>query len=359
MGNHLSTRSGDFPGTSEKNDSRNSQTHAIPQSTVAYRCLSLDMGAAFGDANVPVSCWYPAEVKVTANGTENPPIKSVTYSHRISVHRIAKMLAGWEWVPEMISRSISLQPGITCLDGENMPLPASGPLVVLAHGFLGSRFDLSHLAEALAGAGFICFSPEYPESMAASYQQQEGLDRTAITNRLMHAIKNDFNLHATSYGIIGHSLGSRTAIETGDETWTRICIAGFEQKERTAGNIFFIFSMNDGAVPPSRDDDGKPVIPPDCTPLDEDSLDSLALLHSRVALVFDRSDAPNHISFLAESVNNAMISLLSPLLPVAHVFSIPMLDFDKYQLSRDSQATAKIVTPLVVRFLKEHMQMKD
>ena len=36
---------------------------------------------------------------------------------------------------------------------------------------------------------------------------------------------------------------------------------------------------------------------------------------------------------------------------------IPVLDFDRYQASRDSIATAAVVRPLVTRYLKQHMKM--
>jgi hypothetical protein len=71
----------------------------------------------------------------------------------------------------------------------------------------------------------------------------------------------------------------------------------------------------------------------------------------RSALVFDREDAPNHISFLAENVNDAMISFLAPLLPIAQAFEIPVLDFDKYVTSRDSAKTAEKLKPLILNFL--------
>ena len=50
-----------------------------------------------------------------------------------------------------------------------------------------------------------------------------------------------------------------------------------------------------------------------------------------------------------------MIQLLSPLLPVAQSLGIPVLDFDKYQKSRDSRQTAEVVIPLVTSYLKQTM----
>ena len=72
-------------------------------------------------------------------------------------------------------------------------------------------------------------------------------------------------------------------------------------------------------------------------------------------LLFDRPDGPNHISFLAGGVNNAMLDFLSPLLPIAQAMNIPVLDFDKYAVSQDSDETANFVIPLVTRYLKQQM----
>jgi hypothetical protein len=82
------------------------------------------------------------------------------------------------------------------------------------------------------------------------------------------------------------------------------------------------------------------------------------LFPSKAIVILDRPDAPNHISFLAGNANDAMVSFLSPLLPVAQALSIPVLDFDKYKVSRDSSATAKVVIPMVSAFLRQHMMTK-
>lgn len=341
---------------------------SVSQTTVAYKSLSISLDD-FG-VDVPVACWFPimdpaAGASGTTAATENTEPSSdaqqsaAKYQHRISVKRIGQLLAGWDFIPEFASRDFALQPTIaTVMDGQNVPLPAKGPVVILAHGYLGSRFDLSHLAEELTQQGFICLAPEFPESLAASYERMEGLDRSRITTELLRAIPQDLKIQATSYGIVGHSLGCGTVIQTGDETWARVCIAGFPRKQDGSpipGNVLFLSSMNDGAVSLSKFG-GKEAIPSDYTILEEASLLTFTgRLPSRAALVFDRPDAPNHISFLSQGVNDAMIDLLSPLLPVAQALSIPVLDFDRYKDSRDSVPTAQAYHPLVVQYLKQQM----
>lgn len=361
------------PKTVLSNDSKELITRQQPptSSTVAYKPLSLAVDSPFGmgTATVPVACWYlinkdnvPKYDEELIVSSSSPP--ALTYPHRISVKKIGQLLANWDWIPDLAARDFQLQPSsAVVVDGQALSLPTRGPVVFLAHGYLGSRFDLSHLAEALAAEGFICFSPEYPESLAASYNRMEGLDRSEITNQLLEAVEKNWNVHATSYGIVGHSLGCGTAIRTGDESWARVCIAGFPggAAAQIPGSVLFVSSMNDGAVSLSRFG-GKSAIPPDYVQLDEKELFVSTTaepkeLPSRAALIFDRPDAPNHISFLAEGVNDAMIDLLSPLLPVAQALSIPVLDFDRYQVSRDSQVTAEVMRPLVTRYLKQHMRM--
>jgi hypothetical protein len=132
---------------------------AASTSTVAYKPLSLEM-EDFG-VRVPVAMWYPAGSSyVEANQVDrwNNDHQKVSYDHRISVRKIGELLAGWEFIPEFMSKEFLLEPTLQTgrvVNGRNVPLPTNAPIVVLAHGYLGSRFDLSHLAEALAQQGTI------------------------------------------------------------------------------------------------------------------------------------------------------------------------------------------------------------
>ena len=120
------------------------------------------------------------------------------------------------------------------------------------------------------------------------------------------------------------------------------------------GSILGIVSLIDGLI---KREELSGMIPREFTSLEEMELNiaSDSKLPSRSVLVFDRPDAPNHISFLSASANDSMVEFLSPLLPVAQALNIPVLDFDKYKTSRDSEATAEVVIPLVAQFLKQNM----
>ena len=325
------------------------------QPTIAYKQLSLRV-PEFG-VNVPIAAWFPMEMTDMEDATT---LKPAHYQHRISVRRIGQLLARWDFIPEFVSRNYNMSPSSTTVrvveSSALIGLPARGPVVLLAHGYQGSRFDLSHLAEELAANGFICIAAEYPESLAASYERVAGLDRRAINDVLLHTMAQEWRLQASAYGIVGHSMGCGTVAQTGDSSWARVSIAGFPQNSANTNGLL-LASMNDGAVSIARRGGAALISSANYKMLQEAGLATTTLLPRRAALVFDRPDAPNHISFLAEGVNDAMIELLSPLLPVAKAISIPVLDFDRYQVSRDSKATAAVVIPLVLQYLKQEMKM--
>ena len=285
---------------------------------------------------------------------------------------------GWN-LPSFVDRDFSLPSGsgggsskrvLAAASGNNddprLSLSRSAPVVLLAHGYLGCRFDLSHIGEALASEGFLVFAPEYPESLAASYDatsSDTGMssDRTMITNRLLETLTKEWGVRPTSYGIVGHSLGCGTVDRTSDESWTRVCITGGQPSLR-GPSCLFIGSRGDGAVPVNRA--LGTLRGYDFAPLDERTVRAKSyneFLPPRSYLIFDNDSTnappPNHISFLSEGTNDAMVGFLSPLLPVARLLKIPVLDFDRYQASRDSGVTGDVVIPLVVEYLKQRMTM--
>jgi hypothetical protein len=149
----------------------------------------------------------------------------------------------------------------------------------------------------------------------------------------------------------------------GGEDWARVLIAGYPQNRDGTpipGNNLFITSINDSLARNRID----PTLISSCnydllSEQDVRTDNQFASLPRRAAIFFDRPDAPNHISYLCEGVNNAMIEFLSPLLPLAQALSIPVLDFDKYKESRDSIATASIVHPLIIRYLQQELRPKS
>jgi pimeloyl-ACP methyl ester carboxylesterase len=323
---------------------------------VVYRPLSIDVDGV----HVPVAAWYPSDDRDGGIITEG----DTYYEHRISISKIGKYLAGWS-LPSFLDRDFRLGPSLVnvkTLPPNEGGLPTSCPVVLLAHGFLGSRFDLSHLGESLASEGFLVLAPEYPESLAATYDVAQGtttgipIDRRIITDTLLKFLTAEWGVRPEAYGIVGHSLGCATVDGTGDEAWTRVCLAGGYPSLR-GPNCLFVGSINDGAVPLIRAVGA--LRENDFEFLEERAVRSRSwnILPSRASLIFrNQINAPNHISFLAEGPNDAMVEFLSPLLPLARALGIPLLDFDKYQLSRDGKATGEVVIPLVVDYMKQKMK---
>ena len=175
-----------------------------------------------------------------------------------------------------------------------------------------------------------------------------------------------------SYSAIGHSLGCGTVLQMGDDSWNRVLMGSGRAPESPSktrksitdgddvykkpvigGRLLFISSINDGLTSWG----GGIQVPEEYVVLKESEVlengggvpQSKNL--NRVALIFKGEKAPTHISYLSENVNDAMLSFLSPLLPVADTLDIPVLDFDKYAKSRDSVATGKVLKPLISSFL--------
>ena len=341
----------------------NGSSSSSSRGTIIYQPLSINVDGV----EVPVAAWYQS--KTSDIGGRQGGSTSTSYKHRISISKIGKNLAGWK-LPSFIDRNFSLRPSSNNVQevssSSNNLLTSAGDnvrVVLLCHGYLGSRFDLSHLGEDLASAGFVVLSPEYPESLAASYDATMSnsgipIDRTIITSQLLQVLTNQWNIQPNAYGIVGHSLGCGTVDRTGNESWTRVCIAGGYPSLR-GPKCLFIGSINDGAVSISRAVDTLQQY--NFASLDEQMVRLQSWgekLPPRSALIFNNpSNAPNHISFLAEGTNDAMVGFLSPLLPLARTLGIPVLDFDKYQVSRDSRVTAGVVNPLVVEYMKQMMNV--
>jgi hypothetical protein len=65
---------------------------------------------------------------------------------------------------------------------------------------------------------------------------------------------------------------------------------------------------------------------------------------------------PCHISFLSSRTNDAMVDVLGPLLPVARLLGVPVLDFDRYQVTRDSDRTNAVLVPAITAWLAAVMR---
>ena len=203
---------------------------------------------------IPLSIWQPTQAAASSTSPASVAASSTspaTYDYAISVPRIAKLLLGLP-LPNFpfLCSSYSLEAGPGVVDtggvGSDIPSRKSSPLVVVSHGFLGSRFDLSPICEALALRGVTAVAPgesvtpmlpftmslllanppslvavEYPESLSASYDVGDsGLERRNVIDALLQS-------HTGPVGFLGHSLGTGLTLSYPLAGAPRCAVAGF------------------------------------------------------------------------------------------------------------------------------------
>lgn len=289
------------------------------------------------------------------------------YQHFISVGKIVEVLQG-ALLPRSVGWEFDLQAGMPIFADASPLVPetsaasetptrlqqlrsSAGLLpkncaVIFAHGYLGSRFDMLHLCERLASQGFVVAASDFSEGLSGAVSE---LPRRDIVAELLAKLRRAWG--AQQFGIVGHSAGGGTAtVSPGPFACGRVAVAGLAPGYDDPDPLLVLASEGDGVVRLER------VLQaiPSGTPCVEDpgnydlSKKSGAVLLRRG--LKDGHQAPCHISFLSAETNKAMISLLSPLLPVARVLEVPVLDFDTYLELQDSEEVAAATLPLIEDF---------
>ena len=351
--------------------------------------------AAFEDARVsvgatgqrvPVGVWYP----LGADG-ERVAVQAASYPHAISLAKISRALLGLaDRPPTFFDRRITLPSagGVISGDAVAAAQPVAGSrAVVLCHGYLGSRFDLVDFAEGLARAGFVVVAPEFAEALTnpdvmPAYQRADGggpppgtgASRAAILEgTLADLLEGRFGIPRERTALLGHSAGAGTVVQAEGRFAARVPIAGFRVPEDAEGAAALArdpllviasegdsvislypkaagrFGPSEGIAPAVR---RLPVDVAEVDGADAAALAGLAAAGPRAAFVkYEGDAAPCHISFLSARSNDAMVETLAPLLPLARLLDVPLLDFDTYQLTRDSDAVLRRLVPAVVGWL--------
>lgn len=304
------------------------------------------------DLNVPVAIWRPAAASA-------PPPEA--YLYRIDIGKIAeKLRVSWlSWLPRF---DYQLPCGIVETK-PNLPPARESDCIMFAHGFLGSVYDFAHAAEALAADGFTVVAPELPESLCASYVPTPTLSRERII-----AATRELVGPSRRWGIFGHSAGASSALnQPGSYELGRAAFAGGARGAGGEANedpVFICASNGDGCIRffGAGVTDLRPLlesaVPEGKTSVLftnlNDAYASLDLPAEYGVFVFaddnSRLPLPCHISFLWNEVNDAMASLLSPLLPLAKALGLFVLDFDVYLQNRDSKQIAEQTVPALRRF---------
>ncbi|KAL1503119.1 hypothetical protein AB1Y20_011182 [Prymnesium parvum] len=303
---------------------------------------------------VPVAIWRPARPDSAA-----PP---AVYPYRIDIGKIAARLrVGWlAWLPRF-------QYDLPCgaAEASDGRRARDGDAILFAHGFLGSVYDFAHAAEALAADGFVVAAPELPESLSASYVAAEGMSREQIV-----AATRALVAPSSRWGIFGHSAGAATSLlQPGRYELGRAALAGgtrlLSDRSRPRDPVFLCSSNGDGCMrffAPGVVDLRPTLVGGGAASGGTlhlfERLEDAYAVPSRpppvAAFVFAEDNTPLplpcHISFLWREVNDAMCSLLGPLLPLARALGLFVLDFDVYLKTRDADKTAAQVVPALRRF---------
>ena len=185
--------------------------------------------------------------------------------------------------------------------------------------------------------------------------------------------------------LIGHSAGAGTALQAPGRFAARVLVAGFRSDKPSdaaedpllviasgGDRVISLYPTEGGRFGPfegiksavlnfrRRSSDG--------SALNEDavawatfdgspeSLRTLAAQAPRAAFVaYEGEGAPCHISFLAARTNDVLVQTLGPLLPVARLLDVPVLDFDVYERTRDSDRVLGDLVPAVRAWLIAQM----
>ena len=307
-------------------------------------------------AVIPVAIWRPA----AAGAAVLPP----SYPYSIDIGKIAaKLRIGWlGWLPKRDSALPCGAAAVVPLEGFGRA--RDGDAILFAHGFLGSVYDFAHAAEALAADGFTVVAPELPESLCASYIPPDGLGREEIIVAARELVGA-----SGRWGIFGHSAGAGSSLfQPGEYRLGRAAFAGGAGRiaaYASSDPLFLCSSNGDGCnqfMGLGAEADLRPILAAASPDGQETTLfASLSDAYAspkrppkRGAFIFasDNSPAPlpNHISFLWSEVDEAMVSLLSPLIPLAKGLGLFLLDFDVYVANRDAEQTAAALVPALRRF---------
>lgn len=306
---------------------------------------------------VPVAVWAPASSGPIGRLTE-------TYTYTVDVGRIASRLGvGWlSWLPQ---RNFELPSAGVTGDRAAPNTARPGDALIFAHGFLGSPFDMAHICEALAAAGFVVAAPELPESLSASYNGI--ISRGEIVSETRALVDAARAGPGGRWGIFGHSFGGGTALrQPGDYSLGRAAIgSGLFIPANNRDPLFVVASDGDGCTRMMRErgvsvagqlaDAAAAGVPTTIFSTADAAYASGATPTALGAILYLEGEAdllPNHISFLWRGTNEAMFELLAPLLPLARALNLFLLDFDVEIESRLAEPTAAQLMPAVCRFFE-------
>ena len=358
-------------------------TSSSPQACVAFDAdgtLAI-RGPGLNGERVKMSMWVPC----SPSGEEQQQEAVTTYAHRVSLAKVSKVLGGFT-IPAFFDKVTALPAAsgiVASSAASSADAERGGKAVILLHGYLGSRYDLVDFAEALVKEGFIVIAPEFADSR--SDPARSLASRGAILEEAVALLATRFGIARADVALIGHSAGAGTALQAPGRFAARVLVAGFRSDKPSdaaedpllviasgGDRVISLYPTEGGRFGPfegiksavlnfrRRSSDG--------SALNEDvvawatfdgspeSLRTLAAQAPRAAFVaYEGEGAPSHISFLSARTNDVLVQTLGPLLPVARLLDVPVLDFDVYERTRDSDRVLGDLVPAVRAWLIAQM----
>jgi hypothetical protein len=315
--------------------------------SVGYRAILLDVGGE----KVPCAQWYP--LMMSGDDTRVRDHMDQPYKYVIGIANLFKAFLN----VNLPIPNPTMQFGDAAVRYGGVAATSIKGCIIFAHGVLGSRFDMATLCEALAREGFVVSAADFAESISASFTPNQATTRNAIIEAQMLLSRRDFG--ASEFGIFGHSAGGGSAtMMQGNFVLGRCAIAGARPYDGR-DPLYVVASIGDGVVPLERVRMAVPSdlkVESDLTKIDWGRHRSQALLIQQA--LPGATHPPNHISFLDDDVSKAMIRVLSPLLPLAKILKLPVLDFDIYKVRQDAKQTAAALRPTILQFFVHNYNNK-
>lgn len=163
----------------------------------------------------PLACQVPGTGHQQATGVLHLGMQSPSLPSAVDVQ------VWYPAVAKTLERPIFYTSTYWGFGAPNVPARQVGrlPLVLLAHGWRGTRFDLSWIAEDLARKGYVVASLDAPGADAKTFENAQAPKiwfRAALLKQLIDRVTTDGRLKniidASQVAVIGHSAGGSAAL---------------------------------------------------------------------------------------------------------------------------------------------------
>ncbi len=197
------------------------------------------------DRKILVEVWYPAAIKSTEK-------EEIQYDEVMGISNDPKR----PLIPFKFA-------GRACRDANPLLTAGKFPLIIVSHGYVGSRFLMTYLTENLASKGYIVVAIDHTESTfrdAAGFQStllNRSKDVIFVLNQISKLTESSNNLFSqttdvNNVGLIGYSMGGYGVLNAAGAAYSESTINIFKAlsggstaiSERTLSNPNYVKSID-------------------------------------------------------------------------------------------------------------------